>query len=82
MLTGLVLICSLAGTPDIRVCSRNNAAMVMRIPADCVHPVPCFMHGQAFLLAISIGQELSESERIKVICVATQTVGASIRVLD
>jgi hypothetical protein len=40
------------------------------------------MQGQVFLAGTSIGQELGESERVKVICVPTQTVGASIRVLD
>jgi hypothetical protein len=54
----------------------------MRVPSDFAYPAHCFMQGQVFLAGTSIGQELSESERVKVICVPTQTVGASIRVLD
>lgn len=34
MLTALVLICSVAVTPDLRDCSRNNAITVMRVPAE------------------------------------------------
>ena len=33
MLTALVLICSVAVTPDLRDCSRSNAVAVMRVPA-------------------------------------------------
>jgi hypothetical protein len=82
MLTALVLICSIVDTPDIRDCTRQNASTVMRVPSDFAYPAHCFMQGQVFLAGTSIGQELSESERVKVICVPTQTVGASIRVLD
>jgi hypothetical protein len=32
------------------------------------------MHGQAYLAQTSLGQELADDERIKVICARTETV--------
>jgi hypothetical protein len=79
MLTALVLICSMAATPDLRDCSRANATAVMRVPAEFGNPATCFMHGQAYLAETSIGQELTAGERVKVICARSETVDASIR---
>jgi hypothetical protein len=78
MLTALVLICSVTVTPDLRECSRGNATAVMRVPAEFGSPVTCFMHGQAFLAETSIGQDLADYERIKIVCARSETVGASI----
>jgi hypothetical protein len=78
MLTALVLICSVAITPDLGECTRTNATAVMRVPAEFGNPVTCFMHGQAFLAGSSIGQDLADSERIKIVCARSDTVGASI----
>ena len=78
MLTALVLICSLAVTPDLRDCSRGNAVTVMRVPAEFGNPAGCFMHGQAYLAETSIGQELGENERIKIVCARSEQMGASI----
>jgi len=60
MLTALVLICSLAATPDLSDCTRANATAVMRLPAEFASPVTCLMHGQAYLVQTSIGEELGE----------------------
>ena len=49
MLTALVLICSVAVTPDLRDCERENAVAVMRLPVATGNPATCFMLGQAFL---------------------------------
>ena len=38
MLTALVLICSIAVTPDLADCVVKNAAIVMRVPGEFVHP--------------------------------------------
>jgi hypothetical protein len=78
MLTALVLICSTAITPDLRDCTRDNAASVMLLPVRSANPATCFMHGQAYLAQTSIGQELGGSDRIKVICIRTEVVDASV----
>ena len=79
MLTALVLICSVAITPDLRDCTRANAIAVMRVPADFGNPVMCFVHGQAYLAQTSIGQELSDDDRVKVVCARSDMIDASIR---
>jgi hypothetical protein len=79
MLAALVLICSVAITPDLRDCTRANATAVMRVPADFGNPATCFLHGQAYLAQTSIGQELGEDERVKVVCSRSDLIDASIR---
>jgi hypothetical protein len=81
MLTALVLICSTMVTPDVRDCTRDNAATVMRVPDESANPAPCFMHGQAHLAGTSIGQELTSSDRVKVVCVKKEAIDASIPLL-
>ena len=56
MLTALVLICSLATTPDLASCTRDNAVDVLRVPESFGNPAMCFMHGQAYL-AVHRGPE-------------------------
>jgi len=79
MLTALVLICSIAITPDLRDCTRDNATAVIRVPAESGNPATCFMHGQAFLAQTSIGQEMGENDRVKVVCVRSETVDTALR---
>ena len=79
MLARLVLICSVAITPDLRDCTRANATVVMRVPADFGNPVTCFMHGQAYLAQTTMGRELGEDERVKIICARGEMIDASIR---
>ena len=73
MLTALVLICSVAVTPDLRDCTRDNATAVMRAPAEFGNPAACFMHGQAYLAETSIGREIGEHNQVKVVCTRSQT---------
>jgi hypothetical protein len=68
MLTALVLICSVAITPDPRSCTRDNARAVMRVPTEFGNPAACFMHGQAYVAETTIGQELGQDESVKVVC--------------
>ena len=68
MLTALVLVCSLAITPDLGSCNRYNAVSVTRVPDEFGTPATCFMHGQAYLASTMIGRGLSDNERVKVIC--------------
>ena len=69
MLTALILICSVAASPDIEDCTRDNAATVMRVPTEFGSPAACFMQTQAYMAGTSIGRNLDASERVKIICV-------------
>ena len=73
MFTTLVLICSLAITPDLRECNRTNAVHVVQVPEQYAMPGSCFMHGQAYVAGTSIGQQLAENESVKVLCIKGTT---------
>jgi hypothetical protein len=77
VLTALVLICLVAVTPDLRDCTRYNATAVIRLPAEFANPATCFMHGQAYLADTSIGQELGDNDRVKIVCARSEMIGAS-----
>jgi len=77
MLTAMILICSLANTPNIGDCSRNNAVDVMWVPETFSNPVTCFMHGQAYLAGSAVGRDLHQNERVKVICVRRQAAAGA-----
>jgi hypothetical protein len=51
----------------------------MRVPAEFANPVTCLMHGQAYLAQTSVGQELGDDERVKVVCARSETIDASVR---
>ena len=46
VLTALILVCSLAVTPDLSDCSRSNAFDTMYVPEQFANPATCFMHGK------------------------------------
>ena len=69
MLTALIFVCSLAVTPDLAACSQSNAIHTMYVPEQFANPAMCFMHGQAYLAETSIGQDIGQDERVKVVCV-------------
>ena len=75
MLTAVVLICSLSVTPELRDCSRDNATNVLQVPEEFMLPSQCMMRGQAFVAETSIGQDLAQEERVKVMCVRQMIVG-------
>ncbi len=79
MLTGLVLVCSLAMTPDLAACDRNNAVDVMRVPEEFGNPATCFMHGQAYLAQTGFGRALAANERVKVVCVQSKKMNTAMR---
>ena len=79
MLTALVLICSVTAVADPQDCTRSNANTVMRVPAEFGNPAACFMHAQAYLAGSSIGRDLDVNERIKIVCVRSETVAAAVR---
>ncbi len=79
MLTVLVLVCSVSVTPDyLRNCDRNNAVQVMQLPEQIASPSMCAMRGQAYLAGTTLGQELAENERVKVLCIRTGTVAGHV----
>jgi hypothetical protein len=78
MLTALVLICSLATTPDLRECNRDNAVHVFQVPEEFALPSMCAMRGQAYVAETTIGQELTNSESVKVVCIRHVTVGRQV----
>ncbi len=73
MLTALVLVCSLAATPDLAACNRDNAVDVMRVPEEFGNPATCLMFGQAYLAQTEIGRDLSADERVKIVCAPPKT---------
>lgn len=77
MLTALILICSTAVTPDLGECTHDNAIAVVRVPSEFGNPATCFMHGQAYLAATSLGQDLGTNDRVKIICVRSTMDAAS-----
>lgn len=79
MLTALVLVCSLAATPDLAACNRDNAVDAMRVPDEFGNPATCLMHGQAYLAQTEIGRDLGPDDRIKVICMPSKMVEMTIR---
>jgi hypothetical protein len=79
MLTAIVLVCSVAVTPDLRECTHDNATTAIRVPDQFGNPTTCLMHGQAYLAQTTIGQELADNERVKVVCVRSETIDASVR---
>jgi hypothetical protein len=68
MLHALILICSLAVAPDLRDCTAENAADVMRVPGEYGLPTQCFMRGMAYLAETSIAQDLRPDDRIRIVC--------------
>jgi hypothetical protein len=79
VLTAMILVCSLAVTPDLAACSQSNAIHTMFVPEQFSNPVTCVMHGQAYLAETSIGRDIGRDERVKIVCVrnsrAPTTVG-------
>ncbi len=76
MLTALILICSIASTPDIAACNQSNAVDMMKVPDEYGNPMTCFMHGQAFLAQTELGRDITENERVKILCVQSRKATA------
>jgi len=81
MLTALILICSATAIPDIRDCTSDNAATVMRVPLRFRSSATCFTYGRAYVDEIKLGRRLGSDDRVKVICARTETVADSVPVL-
>jgi hypothetical protein len=74
MLTALVLVCSVGITPDLSVCTRDNALQVLRVPSEFTNPATCFLYGQAYLAQTPLGQDLGDAERVKIVCASLNPV--------
>lgn len=81
MLTALILICSMATTPDLADCTRDNALDVLRVPTEFSNAITCFLHGQAFLAETSLAQDLRETDRVKIVCARSRQADASLRAI-
>jgi hypothetical protein len=68
MLTAVVLVCSIAATPNLRDCDASNARMAMRVPETYASPAACAMQGQAYIAETAIGRNLGPEDRVKVVC--------------
>ena len=77
-MTALVLVCSLALTPNLRDYTRDNAVHVLQVPEEFALPAVCAMRSQAFLAETSVGQELANDERVKVMCIRHVPIGRRI----
>ncbi|HET6619875.1 MAG TPA: hypothetical protein VFG64_08030 [Dongiaceae bacterium] len=82
MLTALILVCSIAITPDLADCNPATARIVMRTPESYANPVTCAMHGQAYLAETAVGQALYESDRVKVVCMRPEQADETIADLE
>jgi hypothetical protein len=76
MLTAFVLVCSLAITPELRDCDRGNAVGVLRLPEEVALPGGCLKLGSAYLAQTEMGRNLSEDERVKVLCIPSKKLRA------
>jgi hypothetical protein len=77
MLTALILICSAATAAEPQDCTRNNANTVMRVPEEFGNPAHCFMHAQAYLAGSAIGRDLDANDRVRIVCVRSQSINTS-----
>jgi hypothetical protein len=76
MLTALILICAIESTPDLQSCTRDTAVDAILVPEAFANPAMCFMRGQAYLADTSLGRDLRDNERVKVVCVRQATAPA------
>ena len=75
MLTAMILVCSLAATPNIGDCNRYNAVDVMWVPETFNNPITCYLHGQAYIAGTSIGRSLAADEHVRVLCLHKKQAG-------
>ena len=71
MLTAIVLICSLAASPDLSdfsTCTRENAIDVIVVPGEWRNPIACMRDSLAYVAETEIGQSLTANEIVHAIC--------------
>lgn len=68
MLTAIILVCSIATTPNLADCNADTARIVMRNPEGYASPAACAMQGQAEIAETAIGRYLKDTDRVKIVC--------------
>lgn len=68
MLSALILVCSLAITPNIRDCDQANAVDVIRLRSATASPTSCLLQGEAYVAGTAIGRNIAVDEALKVTC--------------
>jgi hypothetical protein len=68
MLTAIVMVCSLAITPELTACDASNSVHVLRVPERFGNPKTCMLHAQAYLAETVLGRDLSPDQRVKTVC--------------
>lgn len=79
MLSAFVLVCSLSITPDLKDCDRTTAVGVLKVPEDIAVPNQCLMMGAAYLAQTEMGRQLSQDERVKVLCLPVGKIKTAAR---
>lgn len=64
----LVLVCSLAATPNLGDCTAELAIAALLLPEPDREAVMCAMHGQAYVAQTELGRSLVKGEVVKVVC--------------
>ena len=77
MLTALVLVCSIAVTPNLRACDQTNARVVMRAPEVYASAAACAHAGQTYIAGTAVGRALGPNDRVKVVCARVKTAEQS-----
>jgi hypothetical protein len=77
VLTALVLICSLAVTPDLRDCDQARAVGVLDVPGSFKLPAACFVSAQAYIAETSLPAHMASEERIKIVCAKAAAADAT-----
>ena len=73
MLTAIVLVCSIAVTPNLRACDETNARIVMHAPEIYNNTIACAKAGQTYIAVTAVGQTLGPNDRVKVVCARVKT---------
>jgi hypothetical protein len=68
MLTAVVLICSLANTPNLRHCTIENAVDLLAVPGEFRTPYHCLRDAEAFFAKTYPLETLEAHMRLKVLC--------------
>lgn len=71
MLTAMVLICSVANTPNIADCSRAPSMSFGYLSCSRTRSRASCM-GRPYVAGSAVGRDLTENERVKVVCLRKQ----------
>lgn len=75
MLRAIILVCSIASAPQVADCTMARAFYALVTTVESSNPATCFLQGQAYLAATSLGVELAPTDRVRVMCVRVRRAG-------